>query len=109
MAKVEFLKREMEHASDEARGQSVQAGFKVFHKLMFQLHPDFNMRVVKAFITPEVMEEVVAKVKEKVAISWRGALRVASTNRKGGDEIGVSTRALEVIKVEDIDESWCLQ
>lgn len=29
-ADVEFVKGEVDHASDKARGQGVQAGFKVF-------------------------------------------------------------------------------
>lgn len=50
--KVEFLKGEVEQASDEARGLGVQASFKVFRQLMLQLHLDFYMEALEDLVTP---------------------------------------------------------
>lgn len=63
---MELLKEEIEHAGEEAKGQDVQVGFKVFRQLMLHLHPDFDIRALEGLITPEV---VVIKVEEEVAIA----------------------------------------
>lgn len=63
---VESPKGEAKYASDEASGRRVEAGFKVFHQLMLQLHLDFNMGALKALITPKVVKKAVIEVEEEV-------------------------------------------
>lgn len=46
-AEVEFVKGKVEHAGDEAKGQGIQAGFKIFHQLTLQLYPDFDIGALR--------------------------------------------------------------
>lgn len=73
--KVEFLKGE------EARGKGFQAGFKIFHQLMLQLHPNFDIKAFKALVTPTVVDQAIAEVEKGVV-----ALEAASeaTSSSGG-------------------------
>lgn len=101
---LKFIKREVEHAGEEARGKGIQGGFKVFRQLMLRLYPDFNIGTLKAFITPKVVEEVVIEVEDKVAAICGTALKAASAS---GGEAEAETRASagvsKVIEIEYAD------
>lgn len=96
------LKIEVEQAGDKARGQGVKVGFKVFHQLMLQLNPDFDMRALDVFITPKVVDKVVDIMEEEVAATWRTAPGVARTSGGGvTTKTRASTRVLKAIDTED--------
>lgn len=57
----------MERVSDEARGRGNQASFKIFCQLTLQLHPNFNIKALEAFVTPKVVGRAINEVEEKVA------------------------------------------
>lgn len=67
------MKGEVEQVGDEARGQGVEAGFKIFYQLLLQLHPDFDMKALEALVMLEVVGEVVNMVEEEVAAAWKVA------------------------------------
>lgn len=50
----------LEEAS-EAQGVGVQARFRILRQLLFQLEPSFDIRAFKAFVTAELIQNVVAK------------------------------------------------
>lgn len=72
---------------------------------MLQLHLDFDMGALEALLTPEVVEEVVAKLEKEVVATQEAAPEVVNANRGVRAEIRALTGALKVIEVEDVDKS----
>lgn len=73
---------------------------------MLQLHLGFDMGVLKAFITLEMVEKVVIEVEKEVSATRKVVLEIAGASEEGAE---VKTRASasvpKVIKVENADES----
>lgn len=106
ITEVKFLKRDVKHAGNKAKGQGVQASFKVFRQLMLQLHPNFDMGALKALVTLEVVEEAVIEVKEAVVTAGRVAPKASNTSEgEVGVETGASVGVPDVIEIKDTDES----
>lgn len=102
--KVEFLKGELKNATNEAKSQGILANFKVFHQLMLQLHPDFDMEALKAFVTPEVVVEAIIEVEEEVVATHESISKVMHTS-SGGVSAEVETRVEVLNEVEDANGS----
>lgn len=53
---------------NEAQRISIQADFKVLHQLLFQHDSDFNIQALEAFVTTEVVDGALVKVKAEVEV-----------------------------------------
>lgn len=94
----------MTHANDEAWGQGVQASFKVFHQLLLQFHPNFNIKALEALITLEVVRIAIAKVGEEVIATQKEATIKEAMEADIGEAtdveaMGVALKELEVVEV----------
>lgn len=71
---------------------------------MLQLHPNFNIEALKAFVTSKVVEQAVTEVQVKVAAT-QGAAQEAAATSGGGScvEIKVPVKAPKVVEVEEED------
>lgn len=69
---------------------------------MLQLHLDFNMRALEAFVTLKVVEQAIIEVEVKVTTTQKVAQEAAGTSRGGsGVETSALARGLEVVKVDE--------
>lgn len=59
IAKVEFLKGEVEQANGKARAEGIEAGFKIFRWLMLRLHLNFDMKALEVLVMLEVVDKAV--------------------------------------------------
>lgn len=73
---------------------------------MLQLHLDFDMGALEAIVTLEVVEKVVVKIEEEVAVTCEVASGVVDA-RKGGFKVEVSAQVPKVVEIKDkdVDES----
>lgn len=58
--------REMTAAMNEAKGHGIQVGFNVFRQLLLQLDLHFNIKALKALVTPQAVDStIVVEVPEE--------------------------------------------
>lgn len=67
-AEMEFQKEAMTWAEDDATNRGIDAGFKIFKRLLLELHLNFNMKLLEARLSDEVIHKAMDEVeKEKAA------------------------------------------
>lgn len=99
--------------ADEAQGIGIQAGFKVFGKLLLQLNLDINVQALEALITPKAMDVAIIEAEAEVAVGQEraadeevvdGEVATRGANAKEAPDVaGVEAKVEVVPKVEEAD------
>lgn len=64
---VELLKEVMTWAEDDATDWGIDVSFKIFKRLSLELHPDFDMKLLEAHLSDEIIHEAMDKVEREKA------------------------------------------
>lgn len=73
-AQVLEAQGEVATIADNAQGVGIQVGFKVFHQLLLQLDPNFNIKALEGFVTLKAVDAAIMEVEDEVATGHEGAV-----------------------------------